>query len=243
MTEHNLTLAVETSGRIGSIALADQDQLLAQASFSAPMTHSREIFPKTAVLLEKLNKKPNQIGQIYISAGPGSFTGLRIAVAMAKTLNLAINAKIVAVNTMDVIAENINDYVKEKRIDIPKFATILDAKRGQFFVAAYRKIKSAKGYEKILEDSLMTCSQFLDTFATTEPIWLTGEGLVYHKEKFIAENIHFIEKDYWPGHAKNVHKLGWQLAKEKKFADPLTLKPNYLLRPEAEIKWIKKKII
>jgi tRNA threonylcarbamoyladenosine biosynthesis protein TsaB len=243
MNEHNLTLAVETSGRIGSIAIATADQLLAETAFSAPMAHSREIFPKTAILLEKLNKKPCQIGQIHISAGPGSFTGLRIAVALAKTMNLAINAKIVAVNTMDIIAENIKDYEKNKGTEIPKFATILDAKRGQFFIAAYKKINSAQGYEKILEDSLMSCSQFLDTFATTEPIWLIGEGLVYHKENFIAENIHFIEKDYWPPHAKNVHKLGWQLAEENKFADPLTLKPNYLLRPEAEIKWKKKKII
>ncbi|MHC4212049.1 MAG: tRNA (adenosine(37)-N6)-threonylcarbamoyltransferase complex dimerization subunit type 1 TsaB [Planctomycetota bacterium] len=241
MTEHNLTLAVETSGRIGSIAIATANQLLAETFFSAPMVHSREIFPKTAVLLEKLNKKPNQIGQIHISAGPGSFTGLRIAVALAKSMNLAINAKIVAVNTMDVIAENINDYEKNKDTEIPKFATILDAKRGKFFVAAYKKINSAKGYEKILDDSLMSCSQFLDTFATTKPIWLTGEGLVHHKEKFIAKNIHFIEKEYWPPHAKNVHKLGCQLAKEKKFTDPLTLKPNYLLRPEAEIKWQQKK--
>ncbi len=234
---------MKNSGRIGSIAIAIADRLLAETVFSAPMAHSREIFPKTAVLLEKLNKKVSQIGQIHISSGPGSFTGLRIAVAMAKTMNLAINAKIVAVNTMDVIAENINDYEKNKNTEIPKFATILDAKRGHFFVAAYKKINSANGYEKILEDSLMTCSQFLDTFATTEPIWLIGEGLVYHKEKFIAENIHFIEKEYWAPKAKNVHKLGWQMAKEEMFADPLTLKPNYMLRPEAEIKWIKKKNI
>ena len=97
MTEHNLTLAVETSGRIGSIAIAKADQLLEEATFSAPMTHSREIFPKTAVLLEKLNKKPCQIGQIHISAGPGSFTGLRIAVAMAKTMNLEHSMRIILI--------------------------------------------------------------------------------------------------------------------------------------------------
>ena len=105
--DNPLILAVETSGRLGSVALAQGDKLLSETSFSGPMRHSAEIFPAITDLLSKFDKKPDQIEQVYISAGPGSFTGLRIAVTFAKTLALANGAKIVAVDTLDVIAANV----------------------------------------------------------------------------------------------------------------------------------------
>jgi hypothetical protein len=80
--------------------------------------------------LNRLGRRPREIEHVYISAGPGSFTGLRIAVAMAKTMGLAIGARIVAVDTMDVIAANTREYIAESSSALAKFATILDAKRG-----------------------------------------------------------------------------------------------------------------
>ena len=102
-----LILAVETSGRAGSAAIAIGEQILAEAAFSGPMRHSAEIFPTVSALLKDLGRKPKEIEHIYISIGPGSFTGLRIAVTIAKTFNLANNAKIVPVDTLDVIAANV----------------------------------------------------------------------------------------------------------------------------------------
>ena len=106
--DNPLILAIETSGRLGSVALAQGDKLLAESHFSGPMRHSAEIFPAITELLSKFSKKPDQIEQVYISAGPGSFTGLRIAVTFAKTLALANNSKIVAVDTLDCITANVS---------------------------------------------------------------------------------------------------------------------------------------
>jgi tRNA threonylcarbamoyladenosine biosynthesis protein TsaB len=239
MTPKTLILAVETSGRLGSVAVAAGEQILAETSFSGPMRHSSELFPALSALLARFHRKPKDIEHIYISVGPGSFTGLRIAVALAKTMHLANAAKVVAVDTLDVIAANAADYLREEKTNIGKFATILDAKRGQFYVAVYKRLSRSTDtqYEKIQPDCLMTASQFLERFAhNAEPIWLLGEGLVYHTDAFKAENIHFFEKKYWNPRAAKVHSLGRQLALEGNFADPLTLQPNYLLRPEAEEK-------
>ena len=109
-----LILAVETSGRTGSVALAAGEQMLAETSFSNPMKHSKEVFPAVSGLLAKFQRKPHEIKQIHISVGPGSFTGLRIAVTIAKILNLAATTKIVAVDTLDVISANVDDYMEEK---------------------------------------------------------------------------------------------------------------------------------
>jgi len=251
MTQKPLVLAVETSGKIGSVTIALGEKILGETFFSGPMRHSSEIFPAIVSLLDRFSRHPREIEHVYISVGPGSFTGLRIAVALAKTMHLANAAKIVAVDTLDAIAANVSDYIQQKSASachpqqgeesIDKIATIVDAKRGQFFIAGYRLHHYHTGntkYEKILPDSLMTPSQFLERFTDpTQPVWLLGEGLVYHKDLFKTESVHFLENKYWNPRAEKVHSLGWKKAQAGQFADPLTLQPTYLRRPEAEEKW------
>jgi len=247
MNQKSLVLAVETSSRIGSVAIAFDKKIVAEATFSAPIKHSAEIFPAIGDILGRFSQNPDNIKQIHISAGPGSFTGLRIAVTLAKTMNLANAAKIIAVDTLDVIAANANDYFKEKitTTDAPeRIAAVLDAKRGQFFIAVYRrKTRSTQKtdtngtWKKIFPDSLMTAPQFLDQFTSEEkPIWLLGDGLLYYKDIFKADTVRFMDEKYWSPRASNVFLLGYEKALANKFEDPLTLTPNYLLRPDIKIK-------
>ena len=252
MKTNPLILAVETSGRTGSVAIALGEKLLDEDSFTAPMRHSAEIFPAVQELLKRFSRKPKDIEHIYISVGPGSFTGLRIAVALAKAMHLANSAKIVAVDTLDVLAANATDYIKdlssvlssvaeakeeakakeeEQVKDLTRIAAILDAKRGQFFIAAYEYEQGL--WKKIMPDCLMTAEQFLEKFAgKSHPVWLLGEGLVYYKDRFEAEGVRFLDEKYWNPRAENVHKLGWQMALAGQFADPLTLQPTYLRKPD-----------
>lgn len=241
MPHNPLVLAVETSGRIGSVALAEGKKILAETTFSAPLRHSAEIFPAISDILKRFNRNPQEIRQIYISVGPGSFTGLRIAVTLAKTMSLANAAKIIAVDTLDIIAANVDDYIKESS---ERIATILDAKRGRFFIAVYQRnsqsikqTENSSTWEKIIPDSLLTSSQFLEQFTRDkQTIWLLGDGLLYHRDKFQADNVRFMDQKYWSPRASNLLLLGWEKALKNKFEDPLTLTPNYLLRPDIKIK-------
>lgn len=227
MASGPLILALETSGRTGSVALAAGEQILGETRFSKPMKHSKEVFPAVSGLLGKFHRKPDEIDQIYISVGPGSFTGLRIAVTMAKILNLAAATKIVAVDTLDVIAANADDYIEESQIEIERVAVVLDAKRGQFFVGGYQN--AAGRWEKILSDCLMRAPEFLEEFAVqNKPIWLLGEGLVYYKDKFTAEGIQFFPESCWYPEAGKVHLLGWKKAQAGEFSEALGLQPAYL---------------
>jgi tRNA threonylcarbamoyl adenosine modification protein YeaZ len=249
-----LMLALETSGRMGSVALAKGEQLLGESTFSGPMRHSAEVFPAIVGLLDRFGKKPNQIEQVFISAGPGSFTGLRIAVTIAKTMALANHAHIVAIDTLDCIAANVINLTatesspklktqNSKLKTNERLAVILDAKRGQFFVAVYDKthdprLKTQDAiWQKILPDCLMTADEFLDRFAGCgKPIALTGEGLVYYKDKFTNKNVRVLDEKFWNPSAANVYRLGREMAKSSRFADPLTLTPNYLRGPDVKIK-------
>ena len=265
MNPKSLVLAVETSSRIGSVAIAFGKKIVAETAFSAPIRHSAEIFPAIGDILDRFDRKPDNIEQIHISAGPGSFTGLRIAVTLAKTMHLANNTKIIAVDTLDVIAANAFHYIKEKKTTTAshsesscshlapvtpgeespeRIATILDAKRGQFFIAAYKRntrntqtADSTGTWKKIFPDSLMTAPQFLKQLTHDEqPIWLLGDGLLYYKDKFKADTVRFMDEKYWSPRASNVFLLGSEKALANKFEDPLTLTPNYLLRPDIKIK-------
>jgi tRNA threonylcarbamoyladenosine biosynthesis protein TsaB len=213
---------------MGSVALAQGAKLLGEKQFTGPMRHSAEVFPAVVGLLEQFDKKANKIEQVYISVGPGSFTGLRIAVTIAKTMALASGAKIVAVDTLDVIAANINSQDKSEQLGV-----ILDAKRGQFFIAVYEKTQG--GWGKILPDSLMTAEEFLGRF-TDKPIALVGEGLVFYRNNFAHKNIRVLDEEYWNPSAANVHQLGWQMASRNQFTDPIALTPNYLRQPDVKPK-------
>jgi tRNA A37 threonylcarbamoyladenosine modification protein TsaB len=127
---------------------------------------------------------------------------------------------------------------------IEHIAAILDAKRSQFFIALYQRntsdesrVTSHRIWKKILPDSLITAPQFLEQFACKEkPIWLLGEGLVYYRDKFKADGIRFLDERYWTPRAEKVHLLGWKLAVQEKFANPLTLQPTYLRKPDVKAK-------
>jgi len=222
-----LALAVETSGRTGSAALGSGDNILAHETLSGHLRHGAELFACCQSLLDRVGGSPSDIADIYITAGPGSFTGIRIAVTMAKTLSFANGTKIVSISTMDVLSANVEGYISNTGRNIQQLATILDAKRGQFFVAVFQR--TGHRWIKTVDDCLVTPSEFLKTVAhSPETTWLTGEGLVYYKDVFTAPNIAFLDEEYWYPYATNVYKLAREQARTGNFADPAKLVPAYI---------------
>jgi tRNA A37 threonylcarbamoyladenosine modification protein TsaB len=89
------------------------------------------------------------------------------------------------------------------------------------------------GWEKTIDDCLLTPAQFIEKFAdAAEPVWLLGEGLVFYRKNFEAKGIEFVDEKFWQPSASQVHNLGYRLALAGKFADPLSLVPKYLQRPD-----------
>jgi len=220
-----LALSLETTGRIGSVAIGSNGKLSDAKTLSAPLRHNAELFDTINKFFKNNGWTVNQTKQIYISVGPGSFTGIRISVTFAKMMALAAESKIVAVNTSNAMAMNVEDGKRNK------IATIIDAKRGLFFIAVFERKNNL--WEKILPDCMMTAEQFKEKFGD-EQISLLGEGLLYYSKNFETANIKILDKELWSPRASNVFKLGVQMAAEGKFSDPVSLVPFYLRRPEAE---------
>jgi tRNA threonylcarbamoyl adenosine modification protein YeaZ len=262
--EGTLILSVETSSRIGSAALALGPGLIEEVRFSGPMQHSAEVFPTIDGLLRRHRYTPADIDQIHIAIGPGSFTGLRIAVTMAKAMSLAHAVRIVTVDSLDVVAANLSDApggqidTPDGKIPLPgRIVALFDAKRGQFYASAYRWVvpgpekspwDSAEdpGYripgpdnglwQKIAPDRLMTVREIIESFAEPDPIALLGDGLFYQRDKFAPDRTVVLPERYWSPRAANVHRLGYQKALAGRFDDPLALTPFYLRGPEVTLR-------
>ena len=237
--DKQLNLAVETSGRAGSVAIGQGDNILKETTFSSTMRHNAELFPAILHLLDTHNKTPDQIENIYISTGPGSFTGIRIAVTMAKMVAMTNNAKIVAVNTTDALVRNVDEHISQTNENIQRVATVIDAKRRQFFVAVFEK--TAAGWQKTIDDRILKAEDLLDMLPDDGSIThIIGEGLLYYKDSFTSNITSVLDNKYWPAKASNVYKTGTKMAENGLFTPPGKLLPFYIRRPEAEENWEKK---
>jgi tRNA threonylcarbamoyladenosine biosynthesis protein TsaB len=227
-----LILVLETTGRGGSVALCDGKKILCEKFFSGPMKHGSELFSNISSLLDQKGVCKGQIADIYLSIGPGSFTGIRIAVTVAKMMSLSTGGRLVSARTSEILVENIKLCSEAKNGEIMRAATIIDAKRKQFFVAVFDKRDNV--WVKSVDDCLMTSSEFIYRFSgKSQPIWLLGEGLVYYREAFKADGVEFIGRDFWSARASGVFSVGRRLAAADKFERPEQIKPFYLRGPVA----------
>src|SRR5258708_7106413 len=131
-----LLLAVDTSGRNGSLALvrviADRNELeIVEEVSLAGATFSAQLVPQTATLLEKHGYSKSNLAGFAVVSGPGSFTGLRVGLAAIKALAEILRKPIAALSLLDVVARS---SANEGRV-----FSVLEAGRGEFYVGHYER--------------------------------------------------------------------------------------------------------
>src|SRR5687768_10639179 len=99
-------LAIETSGRIGSVAIGTARGVAASTQLTGEMKHATDLLPAVEKILKSQGWPADSIVDVFVSIGPGSFTGLRIGVTIARTLAWSIGSRIVAVPTLEALARN-----------------------------------------------------------------------------------------------------------------------------------------
>ncbi|HEY2589066.1 MAG TPA: tRNA (adenosine(37)-N6)-threonylcarbamoyltransferase complex dimerization subunit type 1 TsaB [Tepidisphaeraceae bacterium] len=221
-------LAIETSGRTGSIALVDDERVMVEDEFPHGLQHAAEMIPRIDRLCHDRGWSPQDIEELYVSAGPGSFTGLRIGITLAKTLAFATGARIVAVPSIRVLAHNAPPEANELII-------VLDAKRNQIFTA--RLLRAEQGWIEAEPAHLDDLGSML--VRAGRPVHLLGDGIPHH-QKFIPPGdpgIVLTPPETWRPRAAAVASEGVRLSAAGAFTDPDRLTPIYIRKPEAEEKW------
>lgn len=128
-------IGIDSSGLVASVAIMEDDKLVAEYTVNNKKTHSQTLLPMLEEIVQSTGLDLKEVDAIAIAAGPGSFTGLRIGSATAKGLGLALKKPIVPVSTVDALAYNM--YGTDCLV-----CPIMDARRNQVYTGIYEFIKS-----------------------------------------------------------------------------------------------------
>jgi tRNA threonylcarbamoyladenosine biosynthesis protein TsaB len=220
-----MLLAVDTATQMASLALYDEAKgwVLGEESWYSANNHTVELMPRLVRLLEQQGITPTDLTGLVVSLGPGSFTGLRIALSMVKGLTLARGLPLVGIPTLDVVA---HPHMIQKR---PIWA-ILQAGRGRICARHYShkrgRLQAEEGYQLTTLEAL--CNQI------AEPAFFCGEidardgELIQQRlgpEAAIASPAASLRR------AAFLAELGWERLSKGDADNPSTLAPIYLHNP------------
>ena len=218
-------LGIDTSTPIGSIALIDGDNLVAEHTLNIVQAHSSRLMPAIDSVLKWGNITVDDLDGCAVGIGPGSFTGIRIGVATIKSLCYALDKPIVGVSTLEAIAYNL-------RWTNGIICPLLDARRREIYGTVFR---GGIEWQRLSEDLCLSIDDFLDRLDTDIPsngaINFVGDGLLTYgnavRER-LGENAHFADPIFNVPRGAMIAQLGAQRLQHGDTDSYWTLVPNYV---------------
>ncbi|UNC91444.1 tRNA (adenosine(37)-N6)-threonylcarbamoyltransferase complex dimerization subunit type 1 TsaB [Candidatus Contubernalis alkaliaceticus] len=229
-----LILGIDTSTMVCSVALARENQIVGEYTLQNKKTHSQRLMPLISAVIENCDFTPGDLGGISVTCGPGSFTGIRIGVAAARALSQALGIPLVGIPTLDVLAFQFN--YGEGLI-----CPLLDARRGEVYSAVYRS--SGEQIERITNYMAVPLRELLEFLiaAPEEKIIFLGDAMDKYRDllqETLKARACFAPPFLRVNRGALVAYLGLnRICSEKHRDNYLHLKPMYLRRSEAEVKW------
>ena len=222
-------LGLDSSGIVASVAIVEDDVLIAEYTVNYKKTHSQTLLPMLDEIAKMTELDLNSIDAIAVAAGPGSFTGLRIGSATAKGLGLALKKPLIAIPTVEGLAYNLYDISG-------LICPIMDARRKQVYTGIYRFTDHQL---KVVEDQMAvpmeTVIEKLNQYG--EVVTFLGDGVpVFHE--LIAEKM-TVPYSFAPAHvnkqrAAAVAALGEIYYRQGKTETAMEHVPDYLRVSQAE---------
>lgn len=230
-------LAIDTSNLVLSVAVVEEERVLAEMTTNQQKNHSIRLMDCISELLDATDTLPEQLGGLGVAKGPGSYTGVRIGVATAKSMAWSLNLPVVGVSSLQAVAMNALGF---PGLIVPLF----DARRGQVYTGAYRTEGMAsvqlQGKEAII--LLRDWLPMLREQAQGAPILFLGEDVRLHRETIVqelGEQAQFASPAMNHPRAAHIGFLAMRHLQDGKNAHELV--PEYLQLAEAEAKWLAQK--
>ncbi len=213
-----LLLALDTSTHWVSVALYDGANILCEHTWLSRDYHTVELAPTVQGAFDRLGMTARQVTCVAVAIGPGSFTGLRVGIALAKGLAIGGRLPLVGVPTLDILA------TAQPALNLPLIAA-LRAGRGRL---ALRRYAFQEGCWQAQSDyQILTAEQLVSLL--DRPTWLCGEFDASERQTLAAHpNAHLASPSLCLRRAGKLAELGWALWQAGQVADPVTLSPIYL---------------
>ncbi|MFS0784413.1 tRNA (adenosine(37)-N6)-threonylcarbamoyltransferase complex dimerization subunit type 1 TsaB [Bacillus sp. 1P06AnD] len=223
-------LAIDTSNHTLGIAVVQHEQIIGEYITTMKKNHSVRAMPAIEQLMNECGLKPNQLDKIVVAKGPGSYTGVRIGVTIAKTLAWTLGIPISGVSSLKALAANgalFHGYI----------CPLFDGRRGQIYTGLYRQINGELACIK--EDQILQSKDWaLSMEALEEPILFIGDDASIHRDtlvEILGERAVFADPSIIYPRPGTLGLLGQAEAEE----DVHSFVPNYVRLAEAEANWIK----
>ncbi len=223
-----IILGIETSGRRGSVAVCEDGRPLASYAFPEGGRRARDIISAIDHVVAQARLDRRDVRAVAVSEGPGSFTGLRVGVACAKTLAFALGWRCAAVPSLEVKAQN----VEPDRHDCRWTCPVLDARRGRVYGTLFRR---AEGWEDTTGVLCVRPGELAERLP--EGTLVFGDGVRAHPEVFSENRLRTGPEHLAAGRAEAVARLGAERIRRGLDVDPVQLVPRYyrLTAPEEKL--------
>lgn len=174
-------LCIETSGNLCSVALAENEKLLACAVIREPNAHASQLFGLIQQVINQVPLSMQALNGVAVSSGPGSYTGLRIGVAAAKGICQSLNIPLFALSTLKIIA---NPLLTKAKIVVP----MIDARRNEVYYGVY----DTNGNETAKPRAAILKPDLFDAYLLNNTVLFAGSGAAKWKEQCTSTHAYFL---------------------------------------------------
>jgi tRNA threonylcarbamoyladenosine biosynthesis protein TsaB len=225
-------LALDSSARMGSVALQEDDDLLVDAAVEMERKHSERLLSTIDWAMDTVGWRGDPVDVVAVSHGPGPFTAIRVGVTLAKTLAYGWGAEVVSFSTMDAIAHGYRYHARPLHI-------LFDARKQQVFSARY--VPSDGGGALRRQGDIACCSIDVAVSDARPDTLCVGNGAHAYRDAILAagaaaQDIADVPADI--AHAGALAALAREATSSSDHVpvDPHSLAPTYIRRPEAIVR-------
>ena len=223
-------LGIESALDIPEVAMFDQEKQAFPSSLTNGAPFSENVLKLTRRVLSACEADRTTLGAIAVSIGPGSFTGLRIGLSVAKGLAISLELPLVSVSTLDVLAGSV--IYGGTVADGAEFLALIDAKRGDYYCTSYKNHQGS--VRRLSEPHVCRESEIFGIAPQESKVIVVGND-VRKLEQHLRESygkasskFHLVGKSSKVSPAAAVAILGLQKLRRVEVSDPESLEPSYL---------------
>ncbi len=233
-------LAIDTTAVTAAAALVEDGHILGTYQQNGTLTHSETMLNMVENLLANAKAAPDDIGLLAVSAGPGSFTGVRIGVSIIKGLAFGKSIPCVPVSTLDALSENLRPMAEALEEDFYA-CPVMDARRAQVYCALFRYETDADGNTvkiRIWDDDMLSAKELSERLSELAlPVLFVGEGCRVTEKEITLSHCREVPQAmrYQSGVSVAAAALRlYEAAEDRSVFTDLALKPTYLRPSQAE---------
>ena len=223
-------LAIDTSNYVLGISIIDHEKVIGDYITNLKKNHSIRVMPAIEYLMKECDILPSDLTKIVVAKGPGSYTGVRIGVTIAKSLAWSLQIPLVGVSSLEIAATTVGRYFQGG------VSPLFDARRGQIYTGLYQ---FREGNLSVIEKDHLVLSKdwAVDLTKRSDHTLFVGNDLSIHRSVLVdilGQKAIFAEITEHNPRPSELALLG----KDRPGEDLHSFVPNYIRLVEAEAKWM-----